>query len=289
MCRLYAFIATEPTKVECSLLRAQNALLKQSRLDSRGFTHPDGWGIAYYVNALPVVERRSRAAYQDLRFDAAAELVYARIVVAHVRAASVGVPSTANTHPFHLGRWVFAHNGTIPRFEKVGARLEASTEAAGLLRYRRGNTDSELAFLWILGRIRRVARGGLKGDVPVEQIVRAVQDALLSIENWCREEGATEAPGLNFLLTDGRCLVASRQGNTAYWVLREDVVRCEVCGVCHCSICGSDLGRRHQPRPGYRAVVVASEPITSESWTEIPEGHLLVVDEGLDRVELLRI
>ena len=149
-----------------------------------------------------------------------------------------------------------------------------------MLRYRRGTTDSELAFLWILGRIRRVARGGLEGGVPVEQIVRAVQDALLSIENWCREEGATEAPGLNFLLTDGRCLVASRQGNTAYWVLREDVVRCEVCGVCHCSICGSDLGRRHQPRPGYRAVVVASEPITSESWTEIPEGHLLVVDEG---------
>jgi len=97
MCRLYGFIATEPTKVECSLIRAQNALLKQSRLDSRGFTHPDGWGIAYYVNALPVVERRSRAAYQDLRFDAAAKLVHARIVVAHVRAASVGVPSTANT------------------------------------------------------------------------------------------------------------------------------------------------------------------------------------------------
>jgi len=289
MCRLYGFIATEPTKVECSLIRAQNALLKQSRLDSRGFTHPDGWGIAYYVNALPVVERRSRAAYQDLRFDAAAEPVYARIVVAHVRAASVGVPSTANTHPFHLGRWVFAHNGTIPRFEKVGPRLEASTEAAGLLRYRRGNTDSELAFLWILGRIRRVALGGLEGNVPVEQMVRAVQDALLSIESWCRDEGATEAPSLNFLLTDGRCLVASRRGNTAYWILREDAVRCEVCGVCHCSICGSNLGRRHEPRPGYRAVVVASEPITRESWAEIPEGHLLAVDDGLNGLELVRI
>lgn len=203
MCRLYGFIATEPTKVECSLIRAQNALLKQSRLDSRGFRHPDGWGIAYYVDALPVVERRSGAAYEDLRFDAAAKLVHARIVVAHVRAASVGVPSTANTHPFQLGRWVFAHNGTIRRFEKVGPRLEASTEAAGLLRYRRGTTDSELAFLWILGRIRRVARGGLEGYVPVEQMVRAVQDALLSIENWCRDEGATEAPSLNFP-SDGR-------------------------------------------------------------------------------------
>jgi len=289
MCRLYAFIATEPTKVECSLLRAQNALLKQSRLDSRGFTHPDGWGIAYYVNALPVVERRSRAAYQDLRFDAAAELVYARIVVAHVRAASVGVPSTANTHPFHLGRWVFAHNGTIPEFEKVRPRLEASTEAADLLRYRRGTTDSELAFLWILGRIQRTSAGGLEGHVPLEQMVRAVQDALSSIESWCREEGAKEAPGLNFLLTDGRCLVASRRGNTAYWIVREDVVRWEVCGVCHCSVCGSDLGGRHQPRPGYQAVVVASEPITNEAWAEIPEGHLLAVDDGLDRVELLRI
>lgn len=30
----------------------------------------------------------------------------------------------------------------------------------------------------------------------------------------------------------------------------------------------------------YRAVVVASEPITTEAWTEVSEGTVLVVDEG---------
>src|SRR6476620_10098238 len=39
MCRHYAFRANEPTKVECTLVRAQNALLAQSRADRRGKTH----------------------------------------------------------------------------------------------------------------------------------------------------------------------------------------------------------------------------------------------------------
>lgn len=35
MCRLYGFLANERTKVECSLVHAQNALLHQSRADIR--------------------------------------------------------------------------------------------------------------------------------------------------------------------------------------------------------------------------------------------------------------
>ncbi len=31
MCRLYALRASEPTRVECSLVRAQNALMEQSK------------------------------------------------------------------------------------------------------------------------------------------------------------------------------------------------------------------------------------------------------------------
>ncbi len=37
----------------------------------------------------------------------------------------------------------------------------------------------------------------------------------------------------------------------------------------------------HDPRSHYRAVEIASEPITGESWREIPEGTLFAVDPDM--------
>jgi hypothetical protein len=45
MCRLYAFRANEPTRVECSLVHAQNALMEQSKGDMAGAMHGHGWGV----------------------------------------------------------------------------------------------------------------------------------------------------------------------------------------------------------------------------------------------------
>ena len=45
MCRLYAMRANEPTRVECSLVHAQNALMQQSQLDAEGLVHGHGWGV----------------------------------------------------------------------------------------------------------------------------------------------------------------------------------------------------------------------------------------------------
>ena len=113
MCRHYCFRANAPTKVECTLIRAQNALISQSRADRRGVAHPDGWGVAVYDNDHPWIERRAAAAYEDLHFSTTAERVYAETVVAHVRKATVGEPSLANTHPFAHACWTFTHNGTV--------------------------------------------------------------------------------------------------------------------------------------------------------------------------------
>ena len=46
MCRLYALRANEPTRVECSLVRSQNNLMRQSERDSEGLVHGHGWGVA---------------------------------------------------------------------------------------------------------------------------------------------------------------------------------------------------------------------------------------------------
>ena len=61
MCRLYAFRSTEETKVECTLVHAQNALMAQSRRDRSGLSHAHGWGIVAYVGdrrSIPVSPKR---------------------------------------------------------------------------------------------------------------------------------------------------------------------------------------------------------------------------------------
>ncbi len=85
---------------------------------------------------------------------------------------------------------------------------------------------------------------------------------------------------LNFLLTDGRALFVSRWNRSLYWVERLGVHDCEICGTPHI---------HHEGADDYRAVVVASEPITDEPWRPLPEDRsMLVVDGGLD-TRILRL
>ena len=45
-------------------------------------------------------------------------------------------------------------------------------------------------------------------------------------------------------------------------------------------ICGA-THVHHNPQQRYRAVEVASEPITDESWLEIPDGAVFTVDADM--------
>ncbi len=268
MCRLYGFRASEPTKVECSLVLAQNALLSQSREDLRGEKHPDGWGIAVYEDGVPKVEKRDTAAFSDVHFSVAAARAYAWTVVAHVRAATVGGASLENTHPFVHGSFTFAHNGTIGLFDAVSVMLAWDIDP-DLLAHRKGCTDSEFAFYWLLARLERAGAYHDGRCTDMGTAVRVLGDSVRELDRLCEEAGAKEPAKLNFLLTDGNVLVATRLRNTLYWVKREGIHDCEVCGIPHV---------HHEKGKNYRAVVVASEPISDEPWQEVPEGAVLSVD-----------
>ncbi len=271
MCRLYGFRANEETKVECSLVYAQNALLAQSRSDARRSSHPDGWGIAFYANAHPTLERRHTAAFDDLHFGLAAERAYSTTVLAHVRQATVGTPSPDNTHPFTQDRWAFAHNGTITGFDVVG-----ETMAAELLppyrELRRGTTDSELLFLWLLSRLDRAGALELSSAAAVDRAAREIGDAIAEVAARAEAAEATRSAKLNVLLTDGRVLFASRWRNSLWRLSRDGVHDCEICGIPHI---------HHHEGHRYRAEIVASEPITDEPWTEVADRSLLVVDPSM--------
>ncbi len=255
MCRLYAFTATEPTKVECTLVHAQNALMAQSTGDMSGESHSEGWGIATFSNGKPFVERQAWAAYHGEHFERTAANIYAKTVLAHIRRASVGEPSLKNTHPFHVAPWVFAHNGTVPNFERVKPMLLAQTdpqEAEAI----QGQTDSEHVFAFIRSCLK-AARGS--------EVVSIIRNAVLSVEMCSREIDPNTRPGLNIIMTDGQRVFGTRLGRTLYHVYRDNIVDCQICGFPHV---------HHDPATAYRASVIASEPLSDETWVEVPDRSI---------------
>lgn len=273
MCRLYGFRANQPTKVECTLIHAQNALMIQSRSDMRGVSHTDGWGIAYYEDSkLATVVKRDTAAFQDLHFASTVERVYADTIVAHVRRATVGRPCIANTHPFSHGPWVFAHNGTLAGYHGLAAQLTEETDAE-LRMLRHGTSDSEAAFYWLLSAM---TRAGIDLDArcrDLDTLSGVMGLAVRELAARCEASPLGRETRLNFLLTDGRVMLVSRWNNSLYWVERSGVRDCEICGIPHIHL--------HDDAP-YRAAVVASEPISSEDWHEVPDRHLAVVTPEIE-------
>lgn len=254
MCRLYAMHANEPTRVECGLVRSQNALMKQSKSDQTGMMHGHGWGVADYPDGVPKIEKTTWAAFRGEHFSKTAARVYARTVVAHVRRATVGTTSVENTHPFHHGRWIFAHNGTVPNFDEV--RFLMLDHIDPLHRSEiDGETDSEHVFRYIMSLYLRH---------PEQGLVAAVHRGLSQVVAWAGEVAPGKTVGLNIVLTDGEQLVGSRLNRSMHFIRRDHQFECPVCGKSHV---------HHDPSRRYRAIEVASEPVTpEEEWEDVPNA-----------------
>jgi glutamine amidotransferase len=229
----------------------------QSRTDATGRSHGHGWGIAVYENHLPAVSREAWDAYQNESFRDAAARVYSKAVIAHVRRATVGAARIENTHPFVDGEWSFAHNGTIPNFAAIKPRMLAAMSAAHRTAIT-GETDSEHFFRLFLSRLH-------ESEASAEDALAA---SAVDVIGWCREEDPDARIGLNVLATNGRALVGLRWGRSLHFAERRGVTDCEICRYPHILTTHSD---------GYRALVIASEPLThGETWQRVPEGSVFV-------------
>ncbi len=214
--------------------------------------HPHGWGIGWWEGGAPRVRKGLLPAHSDENFVTAARGARSAVVIAHVRDASIGPVTAANTHPFAHGRWLFAHNGTVARYKRsarvrdaILAEVEPDLRPLAL-----GDTDSERIFLVFLGRLR--ARAPLDG-ASAAQVRRALAETTEAVARIA-DDGAEKPSSLNFLASDGRVLVACRRGRTLHLA--------------------ADAGPRH-------AVVVASEPVgRGARWEEVPEGGFVATEDG---------
>ena len=267
MCRLFGFRSAVVSRAHRSLIEAQNALAEQAR------EHPHGWGIGWFSGNDAYVVKRDAAAASDDTFREAAERLSSNTLVAHVRRATVGGVSDWNTHPFRIGRWLFAHNGNIEGFSRMADRMRAATPES-LGKRRLGETDSEAFFLFLLGKFasRGVDVSGA-GPAAPESVAESAREALAEVREWAVELGEP-APIMNFLLTNGADFFAQRSGRELFFATQK--FHCRDALTCAEPEKPCLLAARPYDRVNH--LLVTSERIGDEDrWEEVPDDTMLAL------------
>lgn len=233
---------------------------------------PDGAGIGTFdANGEPHLVRSALAAYLDPTFTRAAQAMSGTSFVAHVRFATEGVLSVANTHPFEQEGRMFAHNGVLRSLDVLDLELERRGVADLVL----GTTDSERYFALLTSYLR---------EFPGE-MARALRSCL----TWLAENVALYC--LNCVLATPNEVWAVRYPDTnPLWYLSghsgtgSHPAHADVGSV----RLTSSFWRVQGLDPTINTVtVVASERMTDESdWEMVPPGWALHAGPG-DSSELI--
>ncbi len=256
MCRLFALSGgREPVSAEVWLLGAPDSLAVQSH------RNPDGTGLGTFdASGRPLVQKQPIAAYRDAAFAREARRERSRTFLGHVRFATTGALTLANTHPFEQDGRVFAHNGVLSGLPELEAELGADLALV------KGQTDSERLFALITRETRR-----RDGDLHAG-IVAAVE--------WV----AAHLPiySLNLIVTTESELFALRypEGDTLYLLAREAGGASGSSPLRHHSGLGTLV--RCDEAAERPVVVLASEPMDDDpGWRALESGELVQVDEEL--------
>lgn len=141
MCELFGFTANTEKDISAEL----------RTFYGHSTEHPDGWGLALFPQGQINIEKEPIPAFESTYLSHRMTVpISEKLVIAHIRKASVGSLQYANSHPFPgvdiFGkRWVFMHNGTL--FEEPDQAVYAERQ--------QGSTDSERILLRLLERINQ--------------------------------------------------------------------------------------------------------------------------------------
>ena len=209
MCRIFGFRSVINSQVHSSLVEADNALMDQS------VKHPDGWGVAYYLEDSPHVVKSTDCAIDDHIFRKVSGVVASHTVIAHIRKATQGINNILNSHPFQYGKWIFAHNGNFKNFDKHVKRLTGLIDPE-LSRFVLGSTDSEIFFFIILSEIRKIHpldNPNIELNLLFDCCERAIHKIVSIIGKLHNAETPTPNENyLTFILTNGPVMVGFQGG-----------------------------------------------------------------------------
>jgi predicted glutamine amidotransferase len=139
MCRLFGLTAgTVRVRATFWLLDAPDSLQAQSHRNA------DGSGIGFFgPDGNPVLDKQPEPAYADEEFSHEARQAESATFVAHVRLATAGGRTVANTHPFAMHGRIMAHNGGFGEMARIERELGPYRNLV------QGDTDSERYFALI--------------------------------------------------------------------------------------------------------------------------------------------
>ncbi|MDP5009358.1 MAG: class II glutamine amidotransferase [Glaciimonas sp.] len=220
--------------------------------------HSDGWGIAFFEGAGV----RHFVDHQSAIDSPVAELIRkcpikSKNVIAHIRKATQGQIALENCHPFvrelwgHY--WVFSHNGDLKEF---APRLDGPYRPVG-------NTDSELAFCYIMQELRKRF-----GDV-----LPSTAELTATLAELTREISAHGT--FNMMLSDGSALFAHCSTNLYYLVRQFPFAEAKLSD----EDVTVDFSQVTTPKDKV-AVIVTAPLTTNETWLKFNEGELKVFVDG---------
>ena len=262
MCELLAMCSLQPVRLTLSL----EALAAHGAAGGR---YRDGWGVAFYQgNDVALFREPTAAGDSPLVKFLESHGPRSPVTIAHIRHATRGPVSLANTQPFVrqlMGRMhVFAHNGDLPGIE--------DSRTLVFERYRPvGTTDSEVAGCALLERIL-----ALWAASPTLPSVDARLAVIARFAADLRQLGPA-----NFLYSDGDTLFVHghRRLNPATGEIKPPGLfllarRCADTDL-PMSVNGVTVAGGFQ-----EVVLVASVPLSAENWQPLAEGDVVAISAG---------
>ncbi|MDO4699368.1 MAG: class II glutamine amidotransferase [Moraxella sp.] len=233
--------------------------------------HEDGFGIAFFEkNSNGKIGLRLFHDDKPCHLSPVADLVNsypikAMNVIAHIRKATTGEHSLANAHPFVREvwgeQWVFAHNGQMTdSFIRQSLRLHANGNAEHYTPV--GDTDSELAFCYLLNRLKTTFKS------------RPSDEALFAfLTAQCRYLSAN---GLfNCLISNGKWQLAYA-GSLLFYLTRKAPFGEAKLSDGEMSVNFSDVTTSKD-----KVTILVTIPLTNnETWQQLAVGECLVFADG---------
>ena len=247
MCQLLGMNANTPTDVMFSF----------TGFATRAEEHKDGFGIAFFEGAGVRLLVDAQSARESPVADMVRRFpIRSQNIVAHIRKATQGRVTLANTHPFVRelwGRyWVFAHNGDLKDF---APRLHGAFRPVG-------ETDSERAFCWLMQELAKA-----HASVPATPELTATLRELAPV--------AAAHGTFNFTLSNGQALWAHCSTHLHHIVRQHPFARA--------SLQDDDVtvDFAQHTSASDRVAVIVTEPLTrDEAWTPFARGELRVFVDG---------
>jgi glutamine amidotransferase len=248
MCQLLGMNANTPTDLVFSF----------TGFSRRAEEHKDGFGIAFFEDAgVRLFVDAQSAAHSPVAEMVKRYPIHSSNVIAHIRKATQGRVTLANTHPFQRelwGRyWAFAHNGDLKHY---APRLHGACHPVG-------DTDSERAFCWLMQELAKAHAG-----MPTIAELTATLGELVP---------QVAAHGsFNFMLSNGQALWAHCSTHLHY-LLRQHPFQ-----AAHLQDDDMSVDFARLTTPADRVALVVTQPLTSdEAWVAFAPGELKVFVNGV--------